>query len=423
MKLKLFYLVAMAGFMATFTSCSNNENEDPIPPGSSLTQKTYTVADGLTLSYNGTPLLGKIATFTPGKDGKATVTLAGEPLNIEEIIGAITKDEQNTPTSTLATAGVLPGSLVVTIPVELKGNADRCTFSGMGETEYCTYSYSGSATAVAFEFNLKEVKLKNTSLVGTWTLPNLKSVNPDWDTEEPNIYNVARVVWESEKGIELMPGWSMPMETIVGLALVIPMIGEGESMVSPVEMLTIMLKSVTFAEDGNVTAEYIDSNNPSKGVVKSPAGLAQYVITSEGNLRIFLNPAAIIANTVAATKARSTRATDISSIVESLMQQFIPMLSEGVPVKYGKAISDAEGNLSQDSSVMSFYLGTETLLPLIKAVAPLLADEDFVNSIVEGAKKDPNMGYMADMLPSILQSLPEVIEKTTKIEVGINMKR
>lgn len=422
MKLRFIHALAIAGLMATFASCSNDD--DPvIAPGSSLEEKTYTTAEGLTLNFNGSPLIGKTATFTPAADGTATVTLAGEPLDMATIMDALTKAENDQPALALPTAGVLPGSPAVVIPVELKGDADNCTFDGKGETDYCTYSYSGTATADAFEFNLTDVKLKNTSLAGTWTLPELYEVNPDWGTEEPNMYNVARVIWESEKGIEIIPGWPMPIETIVGMTLVMPIISNGEDMVSPIEMLTTVLKSVTFSEDGNVTAEYLDTKDLTKGVIKSPAGIAQYVITSEGNLRLFLNPAAIIANTVAATKGRSTRAADVSMIVENLMQQVIPMLSQGIPVNYGKAIANAEGEMNEDADTMSFYLATETLLPLLKAVAPLLADEDFVNSIVEEARKDPNMGGMADMLPTILQSLPEIIDSTTKIEVGINLKR
>ncbi|MBD5356954.1 MAG: DUF4925 domain-containing protein [Bacteroides sp.] len=420
MKFKLIHALAMASLMTTFSSCSN---DDPIAPGSSLEEKTYTGTDGLSISLNGTSLIGKVATFTPATDGTATVTLAGEPIEMDAIMGMITKAEHEQPTLALPTAGVLPGSSQLIIPVELKGDADNCTFDGKGETDYCTYFYSGAATAETFEFNLTDVKLKNTSLAGTWTLPELYEINPDWGTEEANIYNVARVVWQSENGIEVMPGWPMPVESILGMTLAIPMIGEGDNLISPIEMLTVVLKSVTFSEDGNVTAEYLDSKDMSKGVIKSPAGLAQYVITSEGNLRLFLNPAAIIANTVTATKSCATRAADISMIVESLMQQLIPMLSQGVPVSYGKALTDSEGNLNEDPDIMSFFLGTETLLPLLKAVSPLLADEDFVNSIVEEARKDPNMGYMADMLPGILQSLPEVINTTSKIEIGINLKK
>ena len=105
------------------------------------------------------------------------------------------------------------------------------------------------------------------------------------------------------------------------------------------------------------------------------------------------------------------------------MQQLIPMLTQGVPVGYGKAITNGEGDLNEDPNIKSFYLGTKTLLPILKAFKPLLSDEDFINSIVEEASKDPEMGSMAGMLPQIFASLPAIIDTTTKIEIGINLKK
>lgn len=413
MKLKFIYALAIAGALSTFTSCSD---DDPAP-GSSLEQKTYS-SDDLTLNFNGAPLIGKTVTFTPGTDGNATVTLAGEQLDPSQIIGMLTRESL---IQTLHTAGVLPGSPSVSIPVKLNGDANNCTFEGTNETEYCTYSYSGSVTADNFEFNLSDVKLKNTSLAGTWTIPSLKWINPDWGYEEDNLYNVARVNWVAENGIDVGFGVPFPISTIVSMALALPLISVGDEAVSPVVMLTNVLHSVTFAEDGTLTARYVDTKTGE--TTDAPAGIAQYVITSEGNIRLFLNPAAIIANSVMASKGRSTRAIDVIQLVESLMQQIAPMLSGGVPITYGQAIADRDGNLNEDPNVKSFYLGTETLLPLLKAIAPIFTDEDLVNSLVEEASKDPNMGDMAGMLPNVLSALPGVIETTSVVEIGINLKK
>lgn len=415
MKLKFIYALAIAGALSTFTSCSD---DDPAP-GSSLEQKTYS-SDDLTLNFNGAPLIGKTVTFTPGTDGNATVTLAGEPFDISQIMGMITKADEQTAV-TLPTAGVLPGSPSVSIPVKLNGDANNCTFEGTNETEYCTYSYSGSVTADNFEFNLSDVKLKNTSLAGTWTVPDLKGINPDWGYEENQPFNVVRINWESSKGIDIFgSGYEMPVTAIVTLAFAMTNVDyEGES-ISVLEALTKVLHNVTFQEDGTLTAEYVDTKTGE--TMTAPAGIAQYVITSEGNLKLFLNPAAIIANT-ARVAQRSTRALDIMSLINDLMTELKPMLESGIPLSYGQAIADDEGNLNDDPNVKSFYLGTETLLPLLKALTPIFTDKDFVNSLVEEASKDPSMGGMAEYLPNILKSIPDVIDATTKIEIGINLKK
>ena len=116
----------------------------------------------------------------------------------------MTKADSATEGLSIPTAGVLPGSPSVVIPVKLEGEADSCTFKGTGETDFCTYSYSGYATPENFKFDLSDVKLKNTSLAGTWTIHPLK-VDDEDGSEYP--FNTLHVDWVSEKGIDLFGTW------------------------------------------------------------------------------------------------------------------------------------------------------------------------------------------------------------------------
>ena len=52
-----------------------------------------------------------------------------------------------------------------------------------------------------------------------------------------------------------------------------------------------------------------------------------------------------------------------------------------------------------------------------------MTDNDFVNSIVEEAEKDPAMGSMANTLSGILKAFPEIVNSTSKVEIGINLKK
>ncbi len=139
-------------------------------------------------------------------------------------------------------------------------------------------------------------------------------------------------------------------------------------------------------------------------------------------MRLFLDPAAIIANTLNNATER-TRAVDLSSLVEGLMQNLLPMLTAGIPIEYGQAQYTKDGKVVTIENTTAFYLGTETLLPILKIAKPLFSDEDFVKSIVEEASKDPNMGIMAMMLPGILNAIPEIIDTTSKVEIGINLTK
>lgn len=99
------------------------------------------------------------------------------------------------------------------------------------------------------------------------------------------------------------------------------------------------------------------------------------------------------------------------------------MLTAGIPIEYGQAQYTKDGKVVTIENTTAFYLGTETLLPILKIAKPLFSDEDFVKSIVEEASKDPNMGIMAMMLPGILNAIPEIIDTTSKVEIGINLTK
>lgn len=95
---------------------------NPVP------QTTFTGENGLQLTYNGAPMLGKKVTFTPDATNaqKATLRLEGE-FDLNGILGkaksAAAREEVSMPTA----PGVLPGSPVVTLPVDLTINGDQCS--------------------------------------------------------------------------------------------------------------------------------------------------------------------------------------------------------------------------------------------------------------------------------------------------------
>lgn len=87
------------------------------------------------------------------------------------------------------------------------------------------------------------------------------------------------------------------------------------------------------------------------------------------------------------------------------------MLVNGVPVAF-----------EQTEDALSVYLNTELLLPLLKTlVVPLLSDEEkWLLCLVELMKKDPDFGDMAGLAEPMLKAFPEIIESTTKVEIGLN---
>lgn len=395
MKKNLFYyLFAVICSVTLFTSCSDDDDEKMVNP---VPQTTFTGENGLQLTYNGAPMPGKKVTFTPDATNaqKATLRLEGE-FDLNGILGkaksAAAREDVSMPTA----PGVLPGSPVVTLPVDLTINGDQCSFAGTSETDYCTFSYKGEVSAGAMELALSEVKLKNAKLAGmTWKLK-------PYDKEDPNETDPIYLVWEAEKKVFDF----LPIESVLKLALRMELIAAGaDHKVSATEMLGTVLQDVTFMEDGNIVATYKDAANGGTEWTKSPVNLAQYVVENDNQIKVFLNPAAIIA-----AVNNAGRAVDIQTVIQQAIQMLYPMLVNGVPVAF-----------EQTEDALSVYLNTELLLPLLKTlVVPLLSDEEVVAMLVELMKKDPDFSEMADLAEPMLKAFPEIIESTTKVEIGLN---
>lgn len=401
MKKNLFYyLFAVICTIGLFTSCSDDDEKvvNPIP------QTTFNSENGLQLTYNGAPLLGKKVTFTPDatEATKATLRLEGE-----FDLSGILKGQRSNMTSPTG-PGVFPGSPVTTLSVDLSINGNQCTFSGVSETEYCTFSYAGKVTAGTMDLSFTDVTLKNTALAGTVWKPTPLANTEDGGMDEP-----IHFVWKSgTAAIEIFLGYPSEIEIndLLLLALRFPLFDDGSGdRVSVEQMLCSVLKDVTLGADGNIVATYMDAANGGTEWVTSPSNIAQYVVTGDNQLLLFLNPQAIMANVDNVEK--SVRTVDVGAILQQAIAELYPMLINGVPLTYTK-----EGNR------MKVFLGTDLLLPLMKnIVAPLFEDEEFLNMVIEAMKSDPQFGGMAGMMVPTLKLLPEIIKNTTQLEIGLDL--
>lgn len=402
MKKNLFYyLFAVICTIGLFTSCSDDDEKvvNPIP------QTTFNSENGLQLTYNGAPLLGKKVTFTPDatEATKATLRLEGE----FDLTG-ILKGQRSNMTSPTG-PGVFPGSPVTTLSVDLSINGNQCTFSGVSETEYCTFSYAGKVTAGTMDLSFTDVTLKNTALAGTVWKPTPLANTEDGGMDEP-----IHFVWKSgtKAAIEIFPGHPSEIEIndLLLLALRFPLFDDGSGdRVSVEQMLCSVLKDVTLGADGNIVATYMDAANGGTEWVTSPSNMAQYVVTGDNQLLLFLNPQAIMANVDNVEK--SVRTVDVGAILQQAIAELYPMLINGVPLTYTKEVTE-----------MKVFLGTDLLLPLMKnIVAPLFEDEEFLNMVIEAMKSDPQFGGMAGMMVPTLKLLPEIIKNTTQLEIGLDL--
>lgn len=395
---KNFWYVALAALClmgtSTFTSCS--DDDDLAPVVCPVDETEFTAAKGLQLMYNGQPMLGQKVKFTPNGD-KATLTIQSD-FDLSGLIGG----KANLP-SQLQGPGLLPGTPELTLHVDLKVNGDQCSFEGAGEAEYCTYEYQGTVAKGSLNLQFNNVKLKDTSFAGKMDLSQFEYTTDEFFGKIDSVITTPiHVVWESAKDIDLVIT-HLPVQSVLEMVLKMPLIPEGDGKYVP-EKLNEVLKDVTFKEDGNIVATYMDVKNPAAGYQTSPVNLAQYVVAGSG-IKVFLNPVAIKA------QVQQSKAMGIpSEMISTAIQQLLPLLTNGVPV---------EARVKGDKRTV--LLNTDFLLPLMKGlVAPLFKDEAFVKQLVEAMKKNPNFGAMAGLAEPVLKSLPDIIDTTTKLEVGLN---
>lgn len=403
---KILYLFGAMAFAGLMASCSSDDPDVPSYPAN-----TFTDANGLTLTVNEAPMLGKSVNYAQN-GSKATLTLSSsiDFTKLDELEGITIPG-----LSVVPCPSGIPGSQEITLNVDLKEGTGCNTFSGKEETAYCTFKYDGTVSEEALVLNITDLELKDKSLVGNWNVPEHKVVD-DWTSEDYGkvLSTPISVVWKSEKGLNLF-GTEMPIEDILTLVMALPLL-QNNTATLPVALSNV-LKQLQFQKDGNILAQYVDAENLATGtVLTSPTNLIQYTVTDASNLLLFLNPQAIEAaddaNRLAPRKRAITDIPGIDSLIPNVLAQLVPMMGGGVPMQY-----ELNGN------DMRLYLGTDVLLPLLKQISPLLKNEQIINTIVEMASQNENMAGMATMLPDILKSAADVIDTTTQIEIGLNLNK
>lgn len=399
---KFMCIAAMSLFvMASFTSCSDDDEpkqEINIPSG------VYSDSQGLTLTVNGEPMIGKTAEFTPNASdpSKATITLKStfDLASIPNVPGSLA-------TLNFEGPGVIPGSPVTVLKVDLvEVKGDAAKFSGKDENEYCTFEYNGSVSDSSIEINFTNVTLKDLSLAGFYRLLPY-NVNEDFESDEyGTVYSEpVYVKWESTADFDFL-GTAMKPADLIKLLMTMPLLDDMSVRIP--DMLYTLLQDVRFEDNGNIIANYLDTNSESETPTYrlSPANMAQYVVTGKNSLRFWLNPQAVMKD---ATRAGTS--IDLNNLFGNVIAQVAPMLKEGVPMRY-----------TVNGTNTTIYLATETILPLLKQnVVPLLRNQDVVNRLVELVKADESMAGFAEIIPGMLTSAADMIDGTTTLEVGLNL--
>ncbi len=414
MKTKHIAAFGLSGLLL-LAGCSKDEKTPE-----KLSDKTYFGMNEIEVEFNGSAMSGKRATLKMESGDKATITFDGA-----FDLSTLSEDFKGFPP--LATAGVLPGSPSLTVDAKLTPGDGKWTFSGSGDTDYVTYSYTGAATPELMSLVLSDVKLKNQILAGGVWAPEKGS------GDALSADQAFHIVWELALPLPL-PGIEAGLQELLR-ALVnypfIPVYG-GTAEMSLTQVLVNGLKTLAFTESGNLVATYMQTANGAATYAKAPLTMLQYVPLTDSMLKLFINPTDVLSVILLNNTNRDpnipenpfgkpsrAEASDNGSasqidpaVIMAAVKQAAEMLAGGIPM-----------NCPHTDSEMQLYLGTELLLPLMQNVLlPILTDPSFREGIMEYVAEDDTLKDYAAEIELALDAIPLVISQTKTIEFGLNLQ-
>lgn len=284
-------------------------------------------------------------------------------------------------TASLKLLGVIPGENETIISnVELNPVDQHYNFVAQDVNNARTIDLTGSVEKGKLLVNVK-VKFAQNDLMGKWGL------------KESTGYGQPGAVhfdWEAEEGTALvinLPGADEPLNLTPEIAkMLLPGVLES--------MLGQYLQDVSFLEDGNIIATYnaaeaTEENAEPEPLWKSSSlNLAHYRV-NESICQVYPSIEMIMRQVAMDEAGRSNL--DMTTILSQL-------LANGVPVHF-TPVENGETTVYID---LEFLKQFTSFLPMIPALIP-----------------DDNA--FKPMLVEVLNQLPEVLEKTTRLEIGLNL--
>ena len=218
-------------------------------------------------------------------------------------------------------------------------------------------------------------------VIGTWKVPAV-----ELDENSSIVGGSVFMTWDAPEDTYLS---FLPVSALPSLAMQL-----GST------LLPQVLQNVTFGADGSIVASYssagvdMSGESPVTPVWEtSPADYATFKLQGNGKMLLFLNLEKIMAE--ANTKA------DITTVIS----QLLALVKNGIPLNYA---------LSEDNKEVKIFIDKD-FMTTIAAMGP---------AISELIPDDPDaLGSFGPMLKGILTDLPTAMSKTTKFELGLNLKK
>ena len=233
--------------------------------------------------------------------------------------------------------------------------------------------------------NDKDFFVRNEKIEGTW---NLQKVNrTDLDNGSYLLSGSVKLTWDCPEGTTLnikIGDNEIPMDVN---QMIIPMINNVSN-----QYLPQILKNVTFTKDGKINATY--SELPEEGETsdwKTAEGYASYTVANDNLIYV----------TIDANKATE----DIDDAAKKAQIKGILQQYNKIPV-----------NIRWNGSKPYFFVDKAFVQPMIANLVAMLEK-------VPTTDMDANKQQSFNMLKGIMGQLPEIINKTTKFELGLELMK
>lgn len=225
--------------------------------------------------------------------------------------------------------------------------------------------------------------VRNEKIEGTWNLQEVTKQelnNGEW-------YNgSAKFTWECPEGTALnidMGGFQMSMDINT---VIYPLMNNMAN-----SYLPKVLKNITFTKDGQINATYAEASDDENAVpeCKTAVGYASYTVASENLIYV----------TIDADKATE----DIDDAAEKAQLKGMLEQFKQIPV-----------NIRWNGSKPYFFVDKAFVKPMIANLVIMIEN-------VPTNDMDEEDLSQFNMLKSILNQLPAIMEKTTKFEAGLEL--
>ena len=382
------------------SSCSDDK-ELPLPE---LTEKTYTGANTLRLTYDGYDMPGKSVTVTPGENGAATLTLFSEfdlsQLDLKGVSG------------TIPAPGVIPGDIrTVLTPQLTAGNGFR-SFNGTADTGKVSFSYSGKIYADSLVMNVTDVRLADVTLDGmAWKLAPLTKKNNGLGYESLPFH----IVWEAHP----IEGIDIPLSEILRVAVTVPCIPvyHDTAYSSIAQLLSQLIQTVKWMPDGNIIVTYVSTVGGATRIATLNGTTLQYTVENPQYFKLYVNPLSVagLALTSGVLTGGDLPLSDkqlesILPVVKQLVGKLAPQIAGGIPLAFSKT-----------ENALSVYVDQNLAVPVLQTILEtILSDSSRLQIFMAELQKYPEIAAQIPEIMKVIQQLPAYIEQTTRFEFGFD---